>query len=111
MFILNNINITLYNTRMDQNFEEDKSNNDTNIKMKESLIYEGLLVFMALRLAICGFFLIISILLSIISYSFHWRYITPQRIFIAWVFLFILFSAFVIYQRIKLYMIQNKNAK
>ena len=96
---------------MDQHFEEVKSNNETNVQMKESLIYEGLLVFMALRLAICGFFLIISILLSIISYSFHWRYVTPQRIFIAWLMLFILSSAIVIYQRIKLYMIQNKNAK
>ena len=96
---------------MVQHFEEVKSNNETNIKMKENLIYEGLLVFMALRLAICGFFLIISILLSIISYSFHWRYVTPQRIFMVWLIIFILFSSIVIYYRVKLYLTKDINTE
>ena len=84
----------------DQSFKE-------NAIMKRSLAFQDLLVSLAIRNIICGLLLILSILLSVISYTFHWKYLTPQRIFMVWLIIFILFSSIVIYYRIKFYLTKN----
>ena len=94
----------IYDNNINQPFKE-------NYKMKKSLAFQDLIVAASMRNFICGFLLILSTLLSVISYIFDWKYVTPQRIFMVWLIIFILFSLIVIYYRIKLYLTKDVNTE
>ena len=106
----------IYDNNINQPFREnynmnDKINDIKNDKMKRSLAFQDLIVAASMRNFICGFLLILSTLLSVISYIFDWKYVTPQRIFMVWLIIFILFSLIVIYYRIKLYLTKDINTE
>jgi len=106
----------IYDNNINQPFREnynmnDKINDMKNDKMKRSLAFQDLIVAASMRNFICGFLLILSTLLSVISYIFDWKYVTPQRIFMVWLIIFILFSSIVIYYRVKLYLTKDINTE
>ena len=106
----------IYDNNINQPFREnynmnDKINDIKNDKMKRSLAFQDLIVAASMRNFICGLLLILSTLLSVISYIFDWKYVTPQRIFMVWLIIFILFSLIVIYYRIKLYLTKDINTE